>query len=195
MVVSPTGISSSWEVAQPVTSRMVISAASGLAELFAALLAERFTPLRQIEDIRARAVISHPPSLCLVVDGQLTLDMDSHRLAGRDVHRIEGLTETLLHPLAHVGDTPGQGLAGRIATGAAGEAADHAAAVHAGGDLAHGDGVGTLLGGAQDEAGQQELLGVGLALPGDAGQAPRVGEPAEGGAARVVAGIDVLRGR
>src|SRR5690554_7593895 len=91
MVVLPTGISSSWEVAQPATSRVIIRAASGLAALSAALPAARFTPLRQIEDIRARAVISHPPSLCLVVDGQLTLDMDGHRLARRHVHGIEGL--------------------------------------------------------------------------------------------------------
>src|SRR5690554_7942122 len=195
MVVSPTGISSSWEVAQPATSRVVISAANGLAALFAALFPALFLALRQIEDIRARAVISHPPSLCLVIDGQLTLDMDGHRLARRHVHGIEGLAEALLHPLAHVGDATGQGLAGRIAAGAAGEAADHAAAVHAGGDLAHGDGIGALLGGAEDEAGQQELLGIGLAISGDAWQAPRVGEPTDGGASGAVAGIDVLRGR
>src|SRR5690625_1679718 len=104
MVVSPTGISSSWEVAQPANSRVAIRAASGLATLFAVLLAVLFPTLRQVEDIRTHAVISHPPSLCLVVDGQLTLDMDGHRLAGRDVHRIEGLAEALLHPLAHVRD-------------------------------------------------------------------------------------------
>src|SRR5690554_6449734 len=107
MVVSPTGISSSWEVAQPATSRVAIRAANGLAAHFTALLTALFQVLRQVEDIRARAVISHPPSLCLVVDGQLPLDMDGHRLAGRHVHSIEGLAEALLHPLAHVGDAAG----------------------------------------------------------------------------------------
>src|SRR5690606_30848241 len=163
VVALSTGISLSWEVAQPPSPTRTPSRVT-------AATSPRWVPINKDKKSIKRRLgpgglrIVHLSSFGFVVDGKRNVDQHGDGLAGRHVDGIERLAEPLLDPFPGFREALGRGPPQNKLVGVAGEGREGAIGVHLSAGLTHGDAVSGAFRAGHQARGQQKLTGSGFAL-------------------------------